>query len=415
MRGFAGVLAVFVSLVLTACPPSQPLPDRLILSPASFSRLPGWGEDILWAAVPAFLRSCATLESRQDAEPFYRNQPSVGKQAISFGTIADWRAPCMAAKEIAEDNNNATRAFFEHWFQPYMVSNNHEREGLFTGYYEAKLHGSRTPSERYRVPLYRRPNDLVTVNLGLFRDDLWGRRIAGRVRDRQLVPFESRSQINQGALSGKKLELLWVDDPVDAFFLHIQGSGRVILDDGSVTRVSYDGQNGHSYVSVGRKLVDYGEMKREEVSMQSIRSWLKTHPEKAEKLLETNPSYIFFHELPVLNPETGPLGAHGVSLAPGRSLAVDNTFLALGVPLWLDTTEPAVGMAGSFDHGRPLRRLVIAQDTGGAIQGPVRGDFFWGFGEDAEHKAGLMNQPGRYFLLLPKSIDPMAHAREKDQ
>jgi membrane-bound lytic murein transglycosylase A len=179
--------------------------------------------------------------------------------------------------------------------------------------------------------------------------------------------------------------------------------------------VSYDGQNGHSYVSVGRKLVDYGEMKREEVSMQSIRSWLKTHPEKAEKLLETNPSYIFFHELPVLNPETGPLGAHGVSLAPGRSLAVDNTFLALGVPLWLDTTEPAVGMAGSFDHGRPLRRLVIAQDTGGAIQGPVRGDFFWGFGEDAEHKAGLMNQPGRYFLLLPKSIDPMARAREKDQ
>lgn len=407
MRALAGVLTVLLSLALTACPSSTPPPDRLTLSPGAFSRLPGWPQDALWKAVPAFLRSCATLESRKDAESFYRNQLPVGEDTVSFGSVADWRPPCEAAGKIAKGDNEAARAFFEYWFQPYLAANNDDDEGLFTGYYEAELRGSRRPSERYRVPLYRRPNDLVTVDLGLFRDDLRGRRLAGRVRDRRLVPFESRSQINQGALSEKKLELLWVDNPADAFFLHVQGSGRIILDDGSVTRVGYDGQNGHSYVSIGRKLIDYGEMKREQVSMQSIRSWLDAHPERAERLLEINPSYIFFRELPVLDPEAGPPGAQGAPLTPGRSLAVDRAFMALGVPLWLDTTEPERDATGSSDSDNPLRRLMITQDTGGAIEGPVRGDFFWGFGEDAEHKAGLMNQPGRYYVLLPKTVRPM--------
>ena len=406
MRALSGVLTVFLSLVLTACPPSEPPPDRLTLDAIEFSRLPGWGEDSLWAAIPAFLRSCATLQSREDTAPFYRNQPPAGEGIVSFGSVADWKPPCKAAGEIAKGDDEAARAFFERWFQSYLAANNEEDEGLFTGYYEAELRGSRRPSERYRVPLYRRPNDLITVNLGLFRDDLRGRRLAGRIRNRQLVPFESRLEINQGALEDKNLALLWVDDPADAFFLHVQGSGRIILDDGSVMRVGYDGQNGHSYVSIGRKLIDYGEMEIEQVSMQSIRTWLEAHPERAKKLLETNPSFIFFREIPVSDPQTGPPGAQGAPLTPGRSLAVDRAFMALGVPIWLDTTEPTAETTGPSDSEPPLRRLVVAQDTGGAIQGPVRGDFFWGFGGDAEEKAGHMKQPGRYYLLLPKTIHP---------
>lgn len=424
MRALAGVVCVFLTLALTACPPSKPPPDRLTLSPVAFSRLPGWSQDALWRAIPAFLRSCATLKSRKDAEPLYRNQLPAGEDTVSFGSVADWRPPCEAAREIAageitKEDDEAARAFFKHWFQPYLAANNDNDEGLFTGYYEAQLRGSRRPSERYRVPLYRRPDDLVSINLGLFRDDLRGRRLAGRVRDRRLVPFDSRQEINDGALKDKKLELLWVDNPADAFFLHVQGSGRIVFDDGSVTRVGYDGQNGHSYVSIGRKLIDYGEMEREQVSMQSIRSWLEAHPERAARLLETNPSYIFFRELPVLDPQTGPPGAQGVPLTPGRSLAVDRAFMALGVPLWLDTTEPEKDATGSADSRTPLRRLMITQDTGGAIEGPVRGDFFWGFGADAEHKAGLMNQPGRYYVLLPKSVRPNPTGEkppgEKDQ
>ncbi len=416
MRVPAGVLTVFLTLALTACPPSEPPPDRLSLNAVEFSRLPGWSEDALWAAIPAFLRSCASLHARKNDAPFYRNQRVAAgtktetEEAVSFGAVADWKAPCEAAKEIAKGDNEATRGFFEHWFQPHLAANNNEEEGLFTGYYEAQLYGSRKPSERYRVPLYSRPNDLVTINLGLFRDDLRGRRLAGRVRDRRLVPFESRAEITQGALQGKKLELLWVDDAADAFFLHVQGSGRVILDDGSVVRVGYDGQNGHSYVSIGRKLIDYGEMELEQVSMQSIRSWLATHPQRAEKLLATNPSFIFFREIPVEDSETGPPGAQGVALTPGRSLAVDRAFMALGVPLWLDTTEPAYESVAqpskTPDSGKPLRRLVLSQDTGGAIRGPVRGDFFWGFGAIAEEKAGRMKQLGRYYVLLPKTVRP---------
>lgn len=409
MRVPAGVLTVLLSLALMACPPPEPPPNHLTLTATEFSRLLGWGEDTLWAAVPAFLRSCATLKSREGSAPFYRNQrvavEGASEEAVFFGTVADWKPPCEAARRIAKGDNEAARGFFEHWFRPYLAANNDDDEGLFTGYYEAQLHGSRKPSQRYRVPLYRRPNDLVTINLGLFRDDLRGRRLAGRVRDRKLVPFDSRAEITQGALKDKELELLWVDDAADAFFLHVQGSGRVILDDGGVVRVGYDGQNGHSYVSIGRKLIDYGEMELEQVSMQSIRAWLAAHPERAEKLLATNPSFIFFREIPVEDSQTGPPGAQGVALTPERSLAVDLAFMALGVPLWLDTTEPTEP-AETADSGKPLRRLVLSQDTGGAIQGPVRGDFFWGFGGRAEEKAGRMKQPGRYYVLLPKSVRP---------
>jgi len=235
----------------------------------------------------------------------------------------------------------------------------------------------------------------VDDDLGQFRDTLRGERIAGRVEGGRLHPYPDRGTIDRGALAGRGLELLWVDDAVDAFFLQIQGSGRVTMADGSVIRVGYDGQNGHPYVAVGRVLIQRGIMTPEQVSMQSIRAWLAANPTAAPDLLRENPSFVFFRELT----GDGPVGAQGVALTPGRSLAVDPRFLPLGAPMWLDVEDPRVA-------GDRIRRLVVAQDTGGAIRGPVRGDLFWGHGAAAEDAAGRMRSQGRYWLLLPAGVSP---------
>jgi peptidoglycan lytic transglycosylase A len=229
------------------------------------------------------------------------------------------------------------------------------------------------------------------VELGRFRPAWRGERIAGRVVKGALVPYDDRAAIVKGALAAMHLELFWVDDPIDAFFLQVQGSGRIDLPDGSTTQLAYDGQNGQPYVAIGKLLVERGVMTKEEVSLQSIRAWIKAHPDEGMALMDQNPSYVFFRE----RSGEGPLGSEGVALTPGRSLAVDRKFIPLGVPLYLDLTEQT-----------ELHRLVVAQDTGGAISGPVRGDVFWGFGQEAEAKAGAMRATGRYFLLLPSGVNP---------
>ncbi len=231
------------------------------------------------------------------------------------------------------------------------------------------------------------------VELGLFRPAWRGERIGGRVEAGQLKPYATRAEIERGALAKRDLELFWVDDPVDAFFLHIQGSGRIRLPDGAVARIGYDGQNGRPYVPIGRILAERGALARDDVSMQTIRAWLAAQPGEAAALMDENPSYVFFRELT----GEGPVGAQGVVLTAGRSLAVDRTFLPLGVPLWLDLDDPKEG------NGK-LRRLVVAQDTGGAIRGPVRGDLFWGFGPEAAERAGMMKDRGTYYLLLPRDV-----------
>jgi membrane-bound lytic murein transglycosylase A len=225
----------------------------------------------------------------------------------------------------------------------------------------------------------------------LFREDWKGQRLTGRQVDGRLVPYPTRSEIDAGALAGKGSELLWVDDAVDAFFLHVQGSGRVVMENGQLVRLGFAGRNGHPYVAIGRELISRGAIPRERMSMQAIRAWLKANPGEASEVMALNPSFIFFR---IIDGE-GPIGAEGVPLTPGRSLAVDPAFVPLGLPIWLDTTDP-------LKPEQPLRRLVVAQDTGSAIKGPVRGDLFWGFGETAAAKAGSMNQRGRYFLLLPR-------------
>jgi membrane-bound lytic murein transglycosylase A len=364
----------------------KPGEERLVLKPASFADLPGWKQDDPSQALSAFLRSCGPIRARPSGELL---------KDASWGKVGDWQSACEAAARVPAGRPEAARAFFERRFQPFAASSGSDPEGLFTGYYEPLLHGSRERTERYHVPLYVRPPELVTVDLGAFREKLKGQRIAGKVEDGALVPYPDRRAIQNGALAGRDLELVWVDDAVDALFLQIQGSGRVRLDDGSEMRVGYAAQNGHPYFPIGKALVERGALERDEVSMQSIRRWLEEHPDQANDVMARDASYVFFQELT----GEGPLGAQGVPLTPGRSLAVDLKHWPLGVPLWLDTRAPSPH-PGQPD--RPLRRLFVAQDTGGAIRGPVRGDLFWGYGQEATEIAGRMKHPGRLWVLLPR-------------
>ena len=367
-------------LALFGCKPRPPPPDRLTLAPASFAELPAWQQDDAAAALAAFRRSCAVITASKEPAA-----TALGDGVA--GTLADWQPICMSAATLDAQDAAAARGFFEGAFRVWRAGNNGRTEGLFTGYYEPELAGAREPGGAYGTPLLRRPPDLVMVELGLFRPDWRGERIAGRVVDGRLKPYEKRAAIERGALDRYHLGFVWVEDPVDAFFLQIQGSGRVRLPDGSLLRVGYDGQNGQPYVPIGRILVERGELPRDAVSMQAIRGWIKAHPAEGKALMEENPSYVFFRELT----GDGPIGAEGVVLTPGRSLAVDRKFVPLGVPIYVDA-------------GEGLQRLMVAQDTGGAIRGPVRGDLFWGFGSDAAARAGGLKAPGGYYLLLPKTL-----------
>lgn len=369
--------------------PEAAAPPVLLLEPVAFTDLPGWADDEVAAALPALRRSCGRLAGQPDDRP-------LGPDALA-GTVADWRAPCAALEQVPPGDDAALRSLLEQSFRPFAVSNAGQREGLFTGYYEAELKAAAAPDAPGATPLYRVPDDLVTVDLALFRADLKGERLVGRVEGGRLVPYPTRKDIDAGALAGRGLELLWAADPVDVFFLHVQGSGRVVLPDGSVRRVGFAGSNGHPFYAIGRALIEEGIVSREESSMQKIRDWLRANPEKAQEIMQRNARYIFFRPID----GEGPIGAQGVALTPGRSLAVDSSLLPLGVPLWLDTTWPATD--------RPLRRLMVAQDVGSAIKGAVRGDFFWGSGEPALEQAGRMKQTGRYYLLLPT---PVAERRQ---
>jgi membrane-bound lytic murein transglycosylase A len=356
---------------------AYPAGDRLVLKPATFKDLPGWEEDALEAAVPVFLRSCRVLT----ASP------------------GDWQPACDAAAKVPTGDRAAARRFFEANFRPWSTLNPRIPVGLFTGYYEALLQGSRTRHGKYTVPLYARPPELVMVDLGRFRDSLKGQRIAGLNVKGQRRPFPDRKAIDAGALAGRKLEIAWVNDPVSAFFLEVQGSGRIRMDDGRELRVGYAAQNGHPYTAIGRELIARHAMSSKEVSLQTIRAWLEAHPDQAREVMERNASYVFFET----THGEAPLGAQGIPLTPGRSLAVDLTHHTLGTPIWLATSSPSP-KPGEPD--RRLRRLLVAQDTGGAIRGPIRGDVFWGFGPDAEAIAGRMKNRGKMWVLLPKSRTP---------
>lgn len=347
-------------------------------APAAFADLPGWAADDHAAALDAFRKSCPRLTK---------------DGAGALGGAAEWRAVCAAAEGVDATSPAAARAFFERNFRPVRVTGaDGGADGLITGYYEPELRGARQPGGGFTVPLYVRPPDLVSVDLGRFSDELQGKRIAGRVVEGRLVPYHDRARIERGALEGRGLELVWVDSAADAFFLHIQGSGRIALRGGEVMQVGYAGSNGRPYSSIGRALIERGAIPREDMSMQAIRKWLAAHPAEGAKLMRSNAAFIFFRRLT----GPGPIGAFGVPLTPGRSLALDRTRFPLGMPVWLDTVLPE-------PEAVPLRRLMVAQDTGGAIRGAVRADVFFGPGDRAAALAGAMQSPGRYWFLRPRA------------
>lgn len=398
MKAFRALCAVTTILTLAACariglePDTTTTPDTLGLKPAAFNTLDGWSANDPQGALIAFRASCVRIAARGDGEPF--------GPVSAYGTVADWRAPCAAALQ-AQNNPVAARQFFEEWFAPALASNRDEPVGLFTGYYEPELQGSRKPTERFKTPLLTRPGDLVSVDLGAFRPNLKGERIAGRVEGGKLTPYATRGEIVSSGLKGRAQPIVYVDDEAAAFFLQVQGSGRVRFADGEVIRVAYDGQNGHPYTAIGKLLVERGEIAREQLSMQSIRAWLLANPAKANALMNENASYVFFKELPIADPKLGAEGAQGVALTPEASLAVDLRFHALGAPMWVEANAPAEDTS-SADVA--LRKLVVAQDTGGAIRGPVRGDVYWGAGARAETIAGRMAHKGQLYVLLPKAV-----------
>jgi membrane-bound lytic murein transglycosylase A len=282
------------------------------LAPIGFDRLPGWSTDRVATAIPAFLAGCRAMGSSAALG-------GSGEAAALGGSAGDWRAACDAGRAVQQGDEAAARAFFERLFQPYPITDNGSTQGLFTGYYEPEVLGARAPGPGFATPLYGRPNDIVQADLGAFSDDLKGRTLSGRVVEGKFVPYFDRAAIDRGALAGRRLEILWLADKVDAFFLEIQGSGRVRLADGEVVRVSFAGQNGRKYVAVGRVIADREHIPPSQISLQSIRAWLADHPADAATVMEQNPSYVFFRELSGTRADQGPPGSLGAGLTPGRS------------------------------------------------------------------------------------------------
>ncbi|WP_341533697.1 murein transglycosylase A [Polymorphobacter arshaanensis] len=358
--------------VPVAPPAPAPTADArsLAVRAAPLMQQPGWAQADATAALAAFRKTCPALLKRTDASGL--TQPG------------DWAAACTAAKTATD-----ARGFFETALVPVRIG---DGRGLNTGYYEPEIAGSRTAAPGYAVPFYRRPADLIEVDLGLFSDSLKGKKVRGRVDGTALVPYYDRAAITGGALAGRGLELAWAADPYEAFFLEIQGSGRLLLPDGSVMRIGFDGQNGRDYVAIGKLLRDRGALAPGQATMDGIIGWLRAHPDEAPAILNANGSYVFFREVK----GDGPIGALGQALTPQVSVAADPRYVPLGAPLWLDTRVPA-----------PFARLMVAQDTGGAIKGANRLDIFWGAGADARKTAGGLSTTGTTVLLLP----PAAAAR----
>jgi len=358
-------------LMLSACTTQKPPPSGLGDS-VDWNEVPSWSNDRHADSWPALMNNCRVLS----------NQPV-------------WARICRAAQALDNPDHKQAREFYETWFLPHVVHGaDGKSTGLITGYYEPLLFGSTEPDEDYRYPIYRRPENLLKIDLSDVYPELKGKRTRGRVEGGRVVSYFTRQQIDseQNPLEG--LELLWLNDRDDVFFLHIQGSGRIRLTDGRTVGAGYADQNGHPYVAIGRILIERRELKREEVTLFTIREWLRDNPGQARALLNENPSYVFFEIRE--NAEEGPIGSMTAPLTPERSIAIDPSVIPLGTPIWLQTSLPD-------NPEKPFNRLYIAQDTGGAIKGPLRADIFWGNGDRAERMAGLMKQQGKLIALLPKT------------
>jgi peptidoglycan lytic transglycosylase A len=358
-----------VALVLAACggPDHGPGPVRAWQTndaAGGYRQLVGWSQDHVAAAVPAFLRSCARLSRRPDSAPL---DPAA--RGAGFGRVGDWRELCHEAAALPRGDDSAARRFFEANFVPVLASRSGDSEGLITGYYEMVLKGSRTRRGRYQTPVYRRPPELASLPSSL-----------------------DRASIEDGALAARNLELVWLASPANLFLLQTQGSGRVQLTDGSSMHLGYAGNNGRRPVAVDRLLLRSGAIPAAQFSQSAVHAWMLSHPGQAQAVRRADPAYVFFRELK----GDGPVGAEGALLTPGRSLAVDHRYVPLGMPLWLQAKDRY--------RSTTLHRLVIAQDTGDGIEGPVRGDFYWGSGPQAQARGADFYATGGYHLMLPRNV-----------
>ena len=380
-------LALVASLLagLAGCATTPEGPPALSLRPVDYAGLAGWQADPVSTLLPALLRQCRRLALL----PADSALGGSGAALSAGGRAADWTPFCRAVQWVPAGDDAAARRVIAAWLQPYEVGDRGDAEARFTGYFEPEYPGALSADATHAVPVYRRPPDLETLRAAAPAGDA----LTGRVSDGRLVPYWTRAQIDAGVLAGRGLELVWLADPVDLFFLQLQGSGRVRLPSGQIVRLGYAGRNGSPYVPLGRLLVEQHELAPDAVGMQSIRAWLASHPERARALMEQNPNYVFFRSLDDLRPDQGPPGALGVDLQPSRSIAVDRAFLPLAAPVWVDTVQP---------DGRTLRRLTLAQDLGTDIDGPARADIFFGWGGEAAHEAGEMHAGGRLVVLLPR-------------
>ena len=338
----------------------------------AFAAIPGWQDAVIAPGVRAFAAGCPRIAQ---SHPL--------------------RRACDGALALPAGDERAARQFAEEAFAAWaVVSAEGAAEGMITGYYEPVLPGSRARTERFAQPVYGVPEDLVAVDLESMHSELKGLRLRGRLQGNRLVPYWSRAEIENRAPVGTPV-LAWVEDPVELFFLQIQGSGQIELSQGERLRLGYAEQNGHPYRSMGRYLIQRGELALEQTSMQGIKAWAAANPGKLREALDSNPSYVFFREMPAAD---GPIGTLGAPLSAGYSLAVDPRSVPLGAPVFLATTMPL--------STQPLHRLMAAQDTGGAIRGAVRADFFWGTGIEAGTLAGRMRQQGRMWILRPRDAGP---------
>jgi peptidoglycan lytic transglycosylase A len=371
--------------LLAGCAVQPEGPPSVSLRPVEYSTLPGWDADPVSTMLPALLRQCRRLALL----PADADLGGSGGAAAVGGKAADWTPFCRAVQWVRPGDDAALKQVIVAWLQPYEVGDRGREEARFTGYFEPEYPGALSPDATYRVPVYRRPPDLLTVH----GPPPSGGLVSGRAVDGHVVPYWTRAQIDKGILAGHGLEIVWLADPVDLFFMQLQGSARVRLPSGQIVRLGYAGRNGAPYVPLGRLLVQQGELAPDAVSMQRVRAWLAAHPDRAQALMEQNPNYVFFRLLDDLRPDQGPVGALGVDLQPLRSVAIDRSYLPLAAPVWADTTEA---------NGQPLRRLMLAQDLGTDINGPARADIFFGWGAAAGRDAGTMHAGGHLVVLLPR-------------
>jgi membrane-bound lytic murein transglycosylase A len=390
---FALLFAVFFAGALSASAAGEVKPLRIpdtALEFLSFADLDGWSVDDHVEAFATFRKSCAVLRKRGER---HRARPL--DEAL--------RDVCPRAMKPPERPDRETaRRFFEENFRPVRIAELGESEGLLTGYYEPEVEGRRAVTTEFSVPIYRKPEELVTrVRRFIRRKIARLGRIVRRVGHR-FAPYHERAAIEDGALKGRDLEICWVRDPIDAFFIHIQGSARVRLEDGAIVRLNYAAQNGHTYTSVGRLLIEKGIVSREDMTMERIRAFIAEDPDAGRELMRMNKSFVFFREASELPPNAEAVGAQGISLTRARSIAVDRAIHAFGSPFWVEAELPLESEAGATR----FRHLMIAQDTGGAIVGPARADIYFGAGAEAGAVAGRIRHRGRFYLLVPRAADP---------